>query len=399
MNRERTPAPQQSANRRNPRSGVAALIVGHCAGLMDITALPVWVGIVLVGRLAIDPQRAGLLLSLFLGSVVLSSLYFAPRLIRLNRKRFVAGAYALAALAFASMPSISDDYALLAVAHIVAGFSVGCGLSIVEGTMAAMANPHRTAAIGFTSLSVVSIAFMATLPPMVGKIGPSVFFYTMAGFMLTASLANLLAFPDVRPAVGHESLVGARLSRHVWFAVAGVSLLMVTHSMVFGFIERIGGGHGLSPAQITTALIISGFFNLVPVALSGFLDRRISAARVVVTGPLLQAASALVVTHRPDFEVYVVATCVLIAVVTFTNVFAFGMLARLDPTGRVLAATPVMVMTGSAIGPLLGGVLAQQIGYSSLGRAALVLGVLSATSFWLGSRGDAAVRGSPAPVA
>lgn len=394
MNRESTPTAQRTDSGRESRGGVAALIIGHCAGLMDITALPVWVGIVLIGRLSIEPQRAGLLVSLFLGSVVLSSLYFAPRLIRLNRKRFTSGAYALAATAFVSMPSISGEYALLAVAHVVAGFSVGCGLSIVHGTMGNTANPHRTAAIGFTSLSLVSILFMATLPPLVGKIGPSVFFYTMAGIMFTAALANLLAFPDVGAAVAHEGLAGARIPRHVWFGIAGVSLMMVTHSMVFGFVERIGGGHGFSPAQITIALIVSGFVNLVVVALSGLLERRLSAASVVVAGPLLQAASALVVTQRSDFDIYVVATCLLIAVVTFTHVFAFGLLARLDPTGRVVAATPVMVMTGSATGPLLGGVLAQQIGYSSLGWAALVLGLLCATSFWIGSRGEPAARGS-----
>lgn len=373
--------------RRDSRSGTVALVIGHCAGLMDITALPIWVGIVLIGSLSIDPQRAGLLLSLFLGSVVLSSLYFAPKLTRINRKRVASAAYALAGLAFASMPSISASYALLAAAHVVAGFSVGCGLSMVHGTMGSTANPHRTAAIGFTTLSLVSIFFMAILPPLIGKIGPNVFFYTMSGIMFTAALAGFMAFPDVR-AVAHESMTHAKLSGRVWFGIAGVSLLMVTHSMVFGFVERIGSNHGFSAVQITTVLIVSGFVNLVPVALSGFLERHLPAARVVCAGPLIQAASALAVTQLPAFGVYIVTASILIAVVTFTHVFAFGLLARMDPSGRVVAATPVMVMTGSSIGPLIGGVLAQHIDYASLGWAALVLGLLSATSFWIATRDE-----------
>lgn len=372
---------------RDSRSGTVALVIGHCAGLMDITALPIWVGIVLIGSLAIDPQRAGLLLSLFLGSVVLSSLYFAPKLTRLDRKRVASAAYTLAGLAFAGMPSTSGSYALLAAAHIVAGLSVGCGLSMVHGTMGSTANPHRTAAIGFTTLSLVSIFFMAILPPLIGNIGPNVFFYTMSGIMFTAALAGLMAFPDVR-AVAHESLTHAKLSGRVWFGIAGVSLLMVTHSMVFGFVERIGGDHGFSVMQITTVLIVSGFVNLVPVALSGFLERHLPAARVVCAGPLIQATAALAVTQLAAFEVYIVTTSILIAVVTFTHVFAFGLLARMDPSGRVVAATPVMVMTGSSIGPLLGGVLAQHIGYASLGWAALLLGLMSATSFWIATRDE-----------
>ncbi|MCY1519593.1 Major Facilitator Superfamily protein [compost metagenome] len=375
-----------ASDQRESRRGTAALVIGHCAGLMDITALPIWVGIVLIGQLALDPQRAGFLLTLFLGSVVLSSLFFAPKLTRLNRKRVAPAAYAVAGLAFATMPSISGSYVLLASAHVVAGLAVGCGLSMVHGTMGGTANPHRTAAMAFTTLSLVSILLMATLPPLVGKIGPDAFFYTMSGIMFTAALAGLLAFPDVAQVIEHERLPLTRLPARVWFSVAGVSLLMVTHSMVFGFIERVGGWHGFSAPQITTVLVVSGFVNLVPVALSGMLERHLPAAGVVIAGPLIQATAAVAVTQLGGYGVYMIATSILIAVVTFTHVFAFGVLARLDPSGRVVAATPVMVMVGSATGPLLGGVLAQHIGYGSLGWAALVLGLLSATSFRLGTR-------------
>lgn len=379
------PKAASTDKRRESRNGIAALIIGHCAGLMDITALPIWVGIVLIGQLALDPQRAGFLLTLFLGSVVLSSLYFAPRLNRLNRKRMAPAAYALAGLAFATMPGISGSYALLASAHIVAGLAVGCGLSMVHGTMGGTTNPHRTAAIAFTTLSLVSVLFMAILPPLVGKVGPNAFFYTMAGLMFTAALAGLLAFPDVR-AVAHGRLPRTRLPARAWFGIAGVSLLMVTHSMVFGFVERVGAWHGFSAAQITTVLVVSGFVNLILVALSGMLERHLPAAGVVIAGPLIQATAAVAVTQLGGYGVYMVAASILIAVVTFTHVFAFGVLARLDPSGRVVAATPVMVMTGSSIGPLLGGVLAQHIGYGSLGWAAVVLGLLSATGFRLGTR-------------
>lgn len=373
--------------RKESRASIAALITGHCAGLMDITALPIWVGIVLIGQLAFDPQRAGFLLTLFLGSVVLSSLYFAPRFSRINRKRIVPAAYALAGLAFFGMSSVGDNYALLAAAHIVAGLCVGCGLSMVHGTMGRTSNPHRTAAIAFTTLSLVSLLFLATLPPLVTDIGPQVFFYTMSAIMFVAALAGLAAFPDVAGTAGHERPTGGRIPGRVWFGIAGVSLLMLTHAMVFGFVERIGGGHGFSIAQITTVLIISGCVNLVLVALSGVLERHLPAAIVVCAGPLIQAVSALAVSYISLFWVYMVGTSALIAVVTFTHVFAFGLLARMDPSGRVLAATPVMVMTGSAIGPLLGGVLAQHIGYASLGWAALALGTLSATSFYIATRG------------
>jgi len=374
--------------RKESRGGIIALIAGHCAGLMDITALPIWVGMVLVGSLAIEPQKAGFLLTLFLGSVVLSSLYFAPRITRIDRRRIQPVAYALAGLAFVAMANIGANYGLLAAAHVIAGLSVGCGLSIVHGTMGGTSNPHRTAAIAFTMLSLVSTLLLSILPPLVGKIGPNVFFFTMAGIMFTAALAGALAFPTTAKAVAHENLAASKLPKRVWFAIAGVSLLMVTHSMILGFVERIGVAHGFNTAQVTTVLVVSGLVNLVFVTLSGPLGSRLAAGRVVVAGPLIQAVAAFAVAHLAVFPAYLVGTSVFISILTFTHVFAFGLIARMEPTGRVLAATPVMIMAGSAIGPLLGGVLAQHVNYASLGWAAVAAGVLAATSFRLATRGQ-----------
>ena len=62
--------------------GTVALMIAHCAGMVDLVALPVWVG-TLIGAYRLDPQRAGLLATLFLAGAVLSSVFFSPRLNRL----------------------------------------------------------------------------------------------------------------------------------------------------------------------------------------------------------------------------------------------------------------------------------------------------------------------------
>jgi predicted MFS family arabinose efflux permease len=68
-------------------------------------------------------------------------------------------------------------------------------------------------------------------------------------------------------------------------------------------------------------------------------------------------------------------------VMIFTHTFAFGLLAQLEPTGRVLAATPAMLMLGSALGPLLGGVLVKSFGYGTLGLAAAVFATVAVVCF------------------
>ena len=65
----------------------------------------------------------------------------------------------------------------------------------------------------------------------------------------------------------------------------------------------------------------------------------------------------------------------------FTHTFAFGLLSKLDPTARALAATPAMLMIGATVGPILGGTLVQSFGYGSLGVAAVVIAAVAFALF------------------
>ena len=57
------------------------------------------------------------------------------------------------------------------------------------------------------------------------------------------------------------------------------------------------------------------------------------------------------------------------------------------PAGREIvwrsrgAATPAMLMTGAAIGPIVGGTLVKAFGYGSLGATALVIGAIAVFCF------------------
>jgi apolipoprotein N-acyltransferase len=73
------------ATKRYSRLGVLALLVAHCAGMVDLVALPVWVG-TLIGDYHLDPQQAGSLATLFLAGAVASSVFLSPRLNRLRAR-------------------------------------------------------------------------------------------------------------------------------------------------------------------------------------------------------------------------------------------------------------------------------------------------------------------------
>lgn len=360
--------------------GRIALMVAHCAGMVDLVALPVWVG-TLISAYKFDPQEAGALATLFLAGAVASSLFFAPRFNRISRRPAATAGFAVSALAF-GFASIQTTFPMMALCHAVAGFSTGCALSFTHGTIGRSANPHRLFAIVGMALGVFGIIFLGATPNLVAAFGGPALFRVFALVMTVAAIMAALFFP--RPATQSPEAIGtipAKVGRAVWAGVIGVSLMALNQSMVFSFFERIGSDRGYGVEAVTAVLIALGFVSLAPAPLAAMLEKRIAAEKVVLAGPIVQATIALIITLVAVFPAYAGAGVLYVPIMIFTHTFAFGLLSRLDPSGRALAATPAMLMVGAAVGPLLGGTLVKFSGYPAIGLAACVVAALAVTSF------------------
>ncbi len=363
-------------------TGRTALAVAHCAGMIDLVALPVWVG-TLIAHYRFDPQQAGALVTLLLVGAVIASAVFAPRFHRLSGRLAVPLGFAGASLAFFGA-SATADFGALAALHAVAGFSAGTGLSFTHGTIGRSANPHRLFAIVGTALGVFAVVFLGTTPQLVSAAGGPMLFRVFGAVMAVAAVVAAFAFP-VPDAESVESqsfrASGQRLPAAVWFGIAAVSCMALVQAMVFSFVERAGADRGFGTDRVTGVLIAVGLVNLFPAAIAALLQKRLDARTVVLAGPAVQALIALVIASASGFAPYAAATAVFVVPMLFTHTFAFGLLARLDVTGRATAATPAMLMIGSAIGPILGGTLVKAFGYGGLGIAALVIDVIAIALF------------------
>lgn len=358
--------------------GRIGLTAAHCAGMLDAVALPVWVG-TLVASYHFDPQQAGLLVTLFLAGVVVASLVLAPRFNRLPGRTVATLSLVACALGFGAA-SLTTDFVLLAIVHALCGVANGAALSVTHGTIALSARPHRLFAVVNTALGVAAIFYLGFTPQIVARAGGPALFVVFGAVMALAALVSLFAFPKAEVPTVVAPVIGAtktqalpRFDRVVWFGIAGVALVTVTQAMVFSFVERVGIDRGFGAQAVAGVLIALGFVNLLPAPLAALLERRLPARRVLVSAPFVQAALAVTVMNATAYFAYGAAASVFVAVVIFSHTFAFGLLARLEPTGRALSATPAMLMTGSAIGPVLGGTLIKFFGYGSLGIAAIVL--------------------------
>lgn len=383
--------------------GIAALMVSHCAGMLDLIALPLWVG-TLVAHYRFNPQQAGTLPTLFLIGASLSSIFFASRFNRLNAKWAVVTGFAAAALAFALCFG-QTTVAVLAPLHFVGGLAVGTALSSTHGTIGRALNPHRVFAWAGLAIGVFGIVFLGGTPGVLAKFGGATLFVVFAGIMGLAALMALLSFPRPSRQIAedrHGSPDSVQpLSRAVWYSIVGIALLAMTQAMTLSFYERIGMERGFGREMVTLALVIYGIVTLFPAPLAGLLEKRIKATTVISVGPIMQAVFAMVVTHTGSYPLFAASGALMAFTILFTHTYAFGLLARLDATGRAVAATPAMLMAGAAIAPFLGGTLVNFIGFSAIGYAAVVLVAIQLLLFNLTRRAvrcESSIEQAPAVI-
>ena len=365
----------------NTLGGKAVLAIAFVAGMVDMVALPVWIG-TLMQNYKYSPSLAGITVTLFLLGVVLSSLFFAPKFNKLSRRWFASGGFLLAAIMFFLASKLSVDasnFQNLALLHLFAGIGVGCGLSFTDGAIGRSENPHRLWATVNIALGVFAIIFLGGMPQLILRTNASMLFVVYALLMALASTVVAFGFPEMPETDTNEELTRFKLSipKAAWFVIGAVICLTLNQAMVFSFVERIGSAKGFSADKVQMVLITLGFVNLLPGVLAALLQNRWAAIAVGIIGPLAQAGLALVMTSSTDFAPYAASASIYVFMVIFTHTFLFGLLAKLDTSGRAVAATPAMMMFGSCIGPALGGFIIQGAGYPGLGFAALAVAVIA----------------------
>ena len=374
----------------NSKSGQAVLMLGHIAGMVDMVALPLWVG-TLMQNYAYSPQQAGLTVTLFLAAVAITSMVLSPQFNRLPQRWLATFGFALAAGAFYAVSQQSMNaagFSTMALLHLAAGVGIGCGLSMTHGALGRTLNPHRMFAWANGLLGVFAVLFMGSVPKLMQSVGGTVVFSAFVAVMAVAAIAVALAFPQLKAETSGMGQTGAsgqaiqstqktRIPPAAWFAIFAVVCLTMNQAIVFSFLERVGAERGFSAASVGGVLLALGLVNLLPSPLAGFLEKRLPATAVATAAPIVQAALALVIFNATAFMPYAVTAALFVAPVLFGHIFLFGLISRLDPSGRAAASTPAMVMLGSAIGPILGGGIVQQFGYPGVGIASVVIAAVA----------------------
>jgi MFS family permease len=140
-------------------------------------------------------------------------------------------------------------------------------------------------------------------------------------------------------------------------------------AMIFPVIPLLVTYYGVSvgaAAQTVTAFAVGRF---VGMPISGVMLDRLGTRSAVVVGPIATCIAALLAAGAPRFSVILVSIFIIGAA---DNICRMGRevagidLTRLEQRGRVLSGFHGVQHTGQAVGPLLGGVLAEAAGFRAV---------------------------------
>jgi predicted MFS family arabinose efflux permease len=371
--------------------GRIVLTLGHVGGMLDLVILPLWVG-GMIATHALSPERAGLEVTLFLTGVLGSNVVLSPRFGRLPNRLIMTAGYALGAACFVLMTWTGGAaaFAQLAVLHLIAGTGVGAGLSCVHGTLGRSARPHRNFAIANIGVGLFAILFFATMPPLTQRIGVNAVFLAAALVLAAGAAGAALAFPVPPPlaaTAAAQRLPGGAAGRLLALGFIGVVLMETAQAASTSFAERVGIAHGFTPAMIGAMFAINGVISLSGPILAALLEGYLPPVAVAVAALALNGTCAIVLTHTAAFPIYSIAFILMVFAIIFGHTFIFGLFARMDPSGRMNASTPSMLMLGTAVGPLLGGTMVQNFGYPALGVTAAAIAYAGSVCFLSIGRG------------
>lgn len=266
---------------------------------------------------------------------------------------------------------------------------MGPVLAVCQGTIGRSLNPHRLFAIVAVASTTLAAIFLGVMPSIVDRFGGVIFFQFVSGILALGAIFTILGFPaapikpnmktDIRPDAG-------KLTRPVLMIFAGLICLSVVFSMTMSFVERVGMQRQYGLAAVSAVLSAMAIMKLTPAAIAALLQKKLSVRSVLLIVPIIQALCSALIYGAAPLAVYAIAAPLFVTTMMFAQVFAFGLISKLDTSGRASALSASLLMVGMTIGPILGGIIVKAHGYAALALVSPIVATIAIFLFHFATR-------------
>ncbi|MBJ6981869.1 MFS transporter [Luteimonas sp. MC1572] len=276
--------------------------------------------------------------------------------------------------------------AMRALHGLVGGMAVG----VVYSVMARTQSPDR--AFGMLLLVQFGLGGLGVmfLPTLVPEFGARILFLSLAA-LTACALVAIFAIPhlaDSRPAA--EGALAQRLSTTARttavLALLALLLFQAGNMALSAFIIRLGEHYELGRGFIGQALGWATWVGAAGAGLVIFMGTRFGRMRPMLVAMLLTLAGTAGFFWSGSQPVYFIANVGTAVTWSFVVPYLFGMLARLDLSGRLATLGGFMSKLGLASGPMAAGLLLHDDDFPLLIAAAIAALALSGVAMLAAAR-------------
>ncbi|MEG3765154.1 MFS transporter [Alteromonas sp. 14N.309.X.WAT.G.H12] len=355
-----------------------AFIACHVAGLIFLPAMPLVMG-AFVRDFAANPDWLGRIASLQLITTAIGAFCFSIVGRRVNCRLLVILALAGEILINIGTANANGVVSLL-ILRGFSGFSQGMLLAAAGAGAALSKRTEKTFALYNIALAVFAVMVLvcgATVVPHYGNTG-------VFGLILCVDILALMVvlgqFPTFRLVRKEDNAPPLRIRAipGAFRVLLALGLFGIALSGTQTFMERLGFYHGSTLEVMAIALALGWCIAIM----SPFILLLYCHTRCRISGLLLVAYTgiailALVLSYAPTSHVYLMAMALFTPVIMFIEPLQFGVLGRLDSSGRLAALGPAAISIGCGAGPLLTSIMVKVFSLLGVGVFACTLFILS----------------------
>lgn len=322
----------------------------------------------LVSQFGLTSTEVGGLLSLELGAFSLATV---PAYLWLRRVNLVTATrvFTLVAVAGNVASGFVDSYGLLVACRIVTSLAAGSITVIILTLSSKTANPSRAYGLFVTAQLVMGAIILAVFPAVFANANVSAVYWTMAGLALCCLLFSGRIDGNALRAGSKAANPEAASARAVrvpklkaGLGLAAVLLFYISLSGVWSFMAQIAGGANIGLGTTSLILALATVPGIASSMLATFLGDHPKRALFLVLGYCGLAAAVAMLFGLSGTVQFALAAILFKFTWTFILPYLLSSISDLDASGQLMNTTNLMIGTGFAVGPLLGGILIEATG-------------------------------------
>ena len=357
------------------RSLVAANYLGSI-GALTIVILPGIVGVI-ADSLQLGPAQVGLVMSADIITMA-AAMGITAFMIHKSNWRVLAVA-ALAVLLAGTLLSIqADSYQSMVIARLIAGIGEGMSVSVAFAIFGGTRNPDRQFGIYLVVILSVAASMLFFIPALLVAGGKAYVFAVIS--LLVAINFIFIHWLPISHGEEHRSLIKEEQSLPyvlVGLGLATVFLYFMAQGEAWAFMERIAADAGLAGQTIGNSLALSNIGGIAGALIAALVSIRFGRAWPIIISAVISIYGLVLLLGDINALSFGMATMCYLFAWNLTQPYFSGIMAELDPKGRVVVMMGAVQTAGLGLGPGVIGLMIRDNDFSAVSILGIALILLS----------------------